>query len=111
MKPLLAAAILAVLTAGGGCAMLSAWKTIPPPGGCDQCHTVAINADWQVVYRAPNLTDERSRLPFQTAEATMPRTDKPASTLDVRKVEELQCFECHKSPNPAHRERMGRFHH
>ncbi len=95
----------------GGCAMFSAWKTIPPPGGCDQCHTVAISADWQVAYRAPFLNDERNRLPFQTAEQTMPQVDKPGSTLDVRKVEELRCFECHKAPSSAHRERKGRFHH
>lgn len=111
MKPhyfLLASAIGISLT---GCAMISAWRTIPPPGGCDQCHSVAISANWQATYKAPMLTDERNREYFQTAEHTMPKPDRPGSALDVRKVQELACFECHVSPSPAHRERKGRFHH
>jgi hypothetical protein len=94
-----------------GCAMFTAWRTIPPPGGCDQCHTVAISTNWQATYKAPMLNDETNRLSFQTAGQTMPQQDKPSSKLDLRKVEELACFECHKSPSPAHRERKGRFHH
>ncbi len=95
-----------------GCAMMSAWKSIPPPGGCDQCHTVPISTNWQVTYKAPFLTDESSTVQyFQTEAYTMPRDDKPSSPLDVRKVEELRCFECHRSPSPAHKERAGRFHH
>ena len=94
-----------------GCTMFTAWTTIPPPGGCDQCHTVSISNDWQVAYKAPILSDERNRQYFQTESYTMPKTSKPASALDLRKVEELRCFECHKSPNKAHKERMGRFHH
>ena len=40
-------------SAVAGCAMFTAWKTIPPPGGCDQCHTVPISNNWQVTYQAP----------------------------------------------------------
>jgi hypothetical protein len=94
-----------------GCAMFTAWKTIPPPGGCDQCHTVSISTDWQGTYQAPHLTDERNREYFQSAQSTMAKGSKPSSALDIRKVEELKCFECHKSPNPKHTERSGRYHH
>ena len=94
-----------------GCAMFSSWESIPPPGGCDQCHTVAITNDWAVTYKAAMLTDERNRNYFQTEQYSIPRNDKPVSSLEVRKVEELRCFECHRSPNPAHKERKGRFHH
>jgi hypothetical protein len=94
-----------------GCAMFSAWKTIPPPGGCDQCHAVPINYNWQLVYKAPILNDERNRLSFQTEQGTMPQQAKPASSLDVRKMEEQQCFDCHRLPNSKHRGRMGNFHH
>ena len=94
-----------------GCAMMTAWKSIPPPGGCDQCHTVAIATDWQVAYQPVKLTDERGREYFQTSEYSMPQTAKPASSLDIRKVEELPCFECHKEPTPAHKGRKGKFHH
>ena len=100
-----------VLLLSSGCTMFTAWKTIPPPGGCDQCHTVPISANWQVVYKAPNLSDERDKLSFQTEQGTMPQGPKPASSLDIRKVEEQACFECHRSPNAKHLERKGRYHH
>jgi hypothetical protein len=91
--------------------MFGAWRSIPPPGGCDQCHSGAITNDWRVTYKAPILNDERGREAFQTSEYSMPKTDKPESTLEVRKVQELKCFECHKTPNKAHTTRSGRFHH
>lgn len=95
-----------------GCTMIMAWKSIPPPGGCEQCHTGSISADWRVTYKAPNLTDERSREAFQTAEYSMPtRPGQPASSLEVRKIQDLKCFECHRSPNTEHKGRSGRFHH
>jgi hypothetical protein len=94
-----------------GCAMFSSWKAIPPPGGCDQCHTVPIGNNWQVTYQAPHLTDERNREYFQSAEATMPARGRLDSSLDLRKAEDLQCFECHRAPNQQHVERKGRYHH
>lgn len=95
-----------------GCAMFPAWKTIPPPGGCDQCHTVPISANWQVTYSPAALTDESSKKEyFQTQQYTMPKTGQASSSLELRKVEDLKCFDCHKSPNAAHKGRMGRFHH
>ena len=103
--------LLGVAALVSGCAMFTAWKTIPPPGGCDQCHTVPISANWQVAYKAPMLSDERGGEYFQTAQQTLPQPPRPASALELGKVEELACFECHKSPTPAHRERKGKFHH
>ena len=103
--------VMLLPTALSACAMFTAWKSIPPPGGCDQCHTTPIGANWQVAYKAPILTDERNREYFQTPEYNMPKQDRPSSVLDLRKVEELKCFECHKSPSPAHSGRTGRFHH
>ncbi len=94
-----------------GCAMLTSWKSIPPPGGCDQCHTVPISSNWQVTYEAAHLTDERNREYFQTPEATMPAAGRPASALDLRKIEDLQCFDCHRAPNKQHQGRKGHYHH
>lgn len=110
------AKILILLLAGAvfhlaGCTMLTAWKSIPPPGGCDQCHTLPISANWQVAYAPPVLSDERNREYFQTEQHTMPRSDKPESSLELRKMEESKCFDCHKAPTQAHKERKGRFHH
>lgn len=107
--PILLVLLSAAMTTG--CAMLLSWKSIPPPGGCDQCHTVPISANWQVAYQTPYLSDERDRPYFQTEGYSMPQPVKPASVLDIRKVDELPCFECHKTPTPAHRGRMGKFHH
>ena len=100
-----------LLSLSSGCAMFTAWKNIPPPGGCDQCHTVQIGYNWQVTYKAPHLTDERDKLYFQTEQGTMPQGPKPASALELRKMEEQPCFDCHKSPNAQHKERKGRYHH
>lgn len=103
--------ILALLPLSYGCAMLMGWQSIPPPGGCDKCHTIPISADWQIAYQPVILTDERDRPYFQTEEYTMPQTTRPVSSLDIRKVEELPCFECHKEPDAAHKGRVGKFHH
>lgn len=104
------AALFAVVTLQG-CNMFAAWKSIPPPGGCDQCHTVAISANWQVAYQPATVADERGRQAFQTPEYNQVVRGKQESPLETRKVSELRCFECHKEPTPAHRDRKGRFHH
>jgi hypothetical protein len=96
-----------------GCAMFSAWRSIPPPGGCDQCHTLPISNNWSVTYQVVALTDERTSKPpyFQTEKYTVPAGEKPRSSLDVLKVEDERCFDCHRSPTQAHRQRVGRYHH
>ncbi len=95
-----------------GCSMFSAWKAIPPPGGCDQCHTVPISTNWAIAYKPVALNDESGRLSFQSEQQTMQTMEKKGiSTLDLRKSEEQKCFDCHKAPNQAHKEKAGRFHH
>lgn len=93
------------------CAMFTAWRSIPPPGGCEECHTVPISANWQVSMKPVTLTDERNREPFQSPESLLPAADKPASSLEKQKIESLACFECHKAPDPGHADRKGKFHH
>lgn len=111
MKYLVAIAALCFFMSMAGCAMFSAWKSIPPPGGCDQCHTVAITTNWQIMYQAANVADERGRQSFQTPEYNLTLKGKQQSPLEEKMVEEVACFDCHKSPSPQHRERKGRFHH
>ena len=103
--------VIITLVALNGCSMFTAWKSIPAPGGCDQCHTVAISANWQITYHPATVADERGRQAFQTPEYNSTQNSNATSPIESKKVEELRCFECHKSPTPAHRERMGRFHH
>lgn len=107
MRTLLTALLLAALL-GGGCAMFGSWKAIPPPGGCDQCHKKAINADWQVAYSPVTLSDESGRNAWQKPESVMPPQSSP---LEQMKVTEERCFRCHKGPNKAHTEYKGRYHH
>jgi hypothetical protein len=94
-----------------GCAMFTSWKSIPPPGGCDQCHTVAISTNWKVMYQVASISDERGRLSFQTPEYNQAPVGGQQSPLEAKKVAEKACFECHKAPTQAHKERKGRFHH
>jgi len=111
MKQFLPAVILFIL-ALSGCSMFTAWKSIPPPGGCDQCHTTELSANWSMAYKAATVSDERGQLAFQTSQYNTPiRKNQPASALDLRKTEESRCFECHNAPTPAHKERAGKFHH
>lgn len=102
---------LMLLSIGTACTMFKAWKTIPAPGGCEECHKVPISNNWQVSYRPAVLSDERNRVYFQTEEYVQQQRSKPQSPLDKQKVEELTCFECHNAPNSAHRAMKGKFHH
>jgi hypothetical protein len=111
MKILSSIACASVLALAAGCTMFTAWKAIPPPGGCNQCHSLPIKNNWTVSYQAPALNDEKDRKYFQSEKYTMPNVDKPASALEVRKETDEKCFECHNTPTPAHKGRSGRYHH
>ena len=100
--------VLYMLTA---CTMFTAWRSIPAPGGCEECHKVPISANWQVSYKPATLTDERNREAFQTPESLGMGRLKPDSPLEKQKVEQLPCFECHKSPDASHKAMKGKFHH
>ncbi len=93
------------------CAMFTTWRSIPAPGGCEECHKVPISANWQVTLKPVTLSDERNRVSFQTPESLMTRVDQPATALEKQKVEGLACFECHNAPNSSHNTRKGKFHH
>lgn len=91
-----------------GCAMFGTWRSIPPPGGCDQCHTLPISANWEVAFTPVTLHDETGREPWQRPESVLPPESSP---LEQMKVTEERCFRCHKGPNKAHTEYKGRYHH
>ena len=103
--------LLTVFMGLEGCAMFTAWKSIPPPGGCDQCHTLAISTNWKITYQSATVADERGRQAFQTPEYNQSNLGGQQSPLEEKKVEEKACFDCHKAPTPAHKDRKGRFHH
>ncbi|MEZ4601281.1 MAG: cytochrome C [Syntrophotaleaceae bacterium] len=106
MKIVVIGLIAAIL--GLGCAMITSWKAIPPPGGCDQCHSLPISANWEVVYSPPILSEEMGRYTWQ--QETSVSSPGP-SPLEQQKVSGEPCFRCHRGPSKAHTERLGRFHH
>jgi hypothetical protein len=91
-----------------GCAMMGAWKAIPPPGGCDQCHSLPISANWELRATAVTLADEYGREPWQKETSVLPPETAP---IQQQKVEGEPCFRCHKGPSRAHAKRLGRYHH
>lgn len=93
------------------CTMFTAWRSIPAPGGCEECHKVPISSNWQLSYRPATLNDERGGQSFQSPGSLRPDTEKPLSSVQKQKVEQLSCFECHNSPNAAHKALKGKFHH
>ena len=110
MKYILLFLVGTVVTVSG-CAMFTAWKSIPPPGGCDQCHTLPISANWQAMYEPAKVSDERGRLSFQTPEYNQQNLGGQKSPLDTKKVEEKACFDCHSDPTKSHKDFRGRYHH
>lgn len=99
---------LAVAALVCGCAMFGSWKAIPPPGGCDRCHTKAISANWEVAFSPVALHDERDIPSWQRPESVLPPETSP---MEEMKVTEERCFRCHKGPDKAHTEYRGRYHH
>lgn len=93
--------------------MVKGWKSIAPPGGCDQCHSQPISANWSVSYRAANVADGRGRLPFQTPEYNDPTNKRQSSETkpETLKTESMRCFDCHKTPVTTHKDWKGLFHH
>ncbi|PLX84049.1 MAG: cytochrome C [Desulfuromonas sp.] len=100
--------IVLIAIFGWGCSMFGSWKAIPPPGGCDQCHTKVISANWQMAYRPVTLNDETGKNPWQKPESVLPPQPSP---LEQKKITEQRCFRCHKGPDKAHTEYKGRYHH
>lgn len=96
------------LVVGWGCSMFHAWKAIPPPGGCNKCHTLPISSDWQLAYRPATIHNETGKNVWQTPESVQPPQPSP---LEQKKVTEERCFRCHKSPDQAHIGYKGRYHH
>lgn len=91
-----------------GCAMLGSWKAIPPPGGCDQCHTKQISANWEAAIVPARITSETGTEPWQSPESVVPEEPSP---LEEKKLTEQRCFRCHNAPDLKHRKYRGRYHH
>jgi hypothetical protein len=107
MKFILLTVILAVI-ALSGCAMFTSWTAIPPPGGCDRCHTVAISTNWRATITPVQLTREDGTPPWQQEESVLPPATSP---VEKQLLSDEQCFRCHREPDASHRQRSGSYHH
>jgi hypothetical protein len=83
----------------------------PAPGRLRTMPPRPISSNWAISYQAAFISDERGRNYFEIPEYNLQEQRKAKPPSGSTKFEELQCFECHKSPTPAHKERKGRFHH
>lgn len=108
MKMILITVILTAVTLSG-CAMFSSWTAIPPPGGCDRCHTVAISANWRATITPVQLTGEVGKPAWQR-EGSM-TTGTPDSQVEQQLLSDERCFRCHNEPDDKHREQRGNYHH
>jgi len=50
--------LLILVAVAGGCAMFTSWKSIPPPGGCDQCHTVEKQKQLDIIKTASMIINQ-----------------------------------------------------
>ncbi len=110
-----------------GCVAGHLTRDIPPPGGCDRCHTSRISSNWELAFTPVQIgreggvveardivLQEVQRLPVHEkvpvrrlevyAAQTPPETVGDAETG-------IQCFACHKSPGPPHEKTRGQFPH
>jgi hypothetical protein len=90
-----------------GCAMFSAWKSIPAPQGCSECHQVSISGDWQILYRPVDLNDETGKLGWQQPISLQPET----IPQEQRELSSQTCFKCHRSPDKKHKQYKGSYRH
>ncbi|MDW7709482.1 MAG: hypothetical protein SCH98_03330 [Deferrisomatales bacterium] len=126
MRTLVRIAVLAALVAYG-CLLRHVTKEIPPPGGCDQCHRYTIAGRWEVSL-APVPLGREGGIPEDTDIILRELRDAPVHrAVPTRRLEVfaaaappeavgdaetgIQCFVCHRSPGPPHRELRGTFPH
>jgi hypothetical protein len=121
------ALVLVPLLAIFGCLWKHAKMDIPPPGGCDACHRYKISGGWEVAIAPVRLGEaggipedvdivlrELQQMPYH-AEVPTKRLAVYAAAAPPEVVGDeesgIQCFVCHRSPDPPHEKVRGRFHH
>jgi hypothetical protein len=69
------------------CTMFGAKQTATAPMVPPRPLAISVGKNWKVIEEAPNLSDERGRLPFQTEQSMQPEGSKSVSPTDNRKLE------------------------
>jgi hypothetical protein len=70
-----------------GCAIFEAKKPTTTPMVPPKPLTFPVGKNWQVIEEAPNLSDERGRVPFQTEQSILPAGVSPVVPTENRKIE------------------------
>jgi len=70
-----------------GCAVFEAKKPTSAPMVPPKPLTIPVGKNWQVIEEAPNLSDERGRVPFQTEQSILPAGVSPVVPTENRKIE------------------------
>jgi hypothetical protein len=65
-----------------GCAMFKSWQAIPPPGGCDQCHT--IHQQELVSGLSGTHSSGRIKCGIFSDRSVQPSKSKPTSSIGVQ---------------------------
>lgn len=52
--------------------------------------TLPISKNWQLIEKAPNLSNEQGRLPFQMEQSVQPEGAKPITPVEDRKIKSAQ---------------------
>jgi hypothetical protein len=70
------------------CTMFGAKQTATGPMVPPRPLAIQVGKNWQVIEEAPELSDERGRLPFQTEQSVQPEgASKPVSPAENRMIE------------------------
>ncbi len=49
--------------------------------------SLPIGKNWQLIEKAPNLSNDQGRLPFQSEQSVQPEETKPIAPVENRKIE------------------------
>ena len=69
------------------CASFNSRQSASAPVAPPKPLSIQIGKNWKVIEEAPNLSDERGRLPFQTEQSMQPEGLKTVTPEENRKIE------------------------
>jgi len=79
--------LFATLFFFSACATFNSRESASAPMVPPKPLSIQIGKNWKVIEEAPNLSDERGRLPFQTEQSMQPEGLKTATPEENRKIE------------------------
>lgn len=88
MQPALLLILITGLFLLPACSGFGARQAEPAPMvATPQPLSLPISKNWQLIEKAPNLSNEQGRLPFQMEQSVQPEGAKPIAPVENRKIE------------------------